>query len=104
MPLYRHNVTGNEFTASEDYVSALPEGAATKVADESPQEKHDRLSQEAVENKVELDFDGDPDAPKKVDPDATVVDASGAAVDPNEVVGSAPAKATSKAPAKSAEK
>jgi hypothetical protein len=63
MPLYKHNVTGNEFTATEDYVSALPEGAVTKIADESPEEEAARLQQEAVENKVEVEFDGDPDAP-----------------------------------------
>ena len=65
MPLYKHNVTGNEFTASEDYVSALPEGTATKIADESPDEEAARLQQEAVENKVEVEpEDDDAEAPK----------------------------------------
>lgn len=71
MPLYKHNVTGNEFTASEDYASALPEGSVTKVADESPEEEAARLQQEAVENKVELEFDGDPDQPPADDAEST---------------------------------
>ncbi len=59
MPLFRHSLTGNEQTLSQEEADVYPEGTWKKVADESPREAYDRRLQEALENKVELVTDDD---------------------------------------------
>jgi hypothetical protein len=59
MPLFRHTLTGNEQTLSQEEADVYPSGTWKKLADESPVEKRDRELREALENKVELVTDDD---------------------------------------------